>query len=203
MSSSMVPSTACAWDDPTTRRGWRTSLVQQVLHLLLPLLLFPCLLFAIAMTPGWLAPLWVLTGLVDLYVFYERLRQLRNVVAIRGVLKVYGWSSVVAHSVSRSVCRFEGSNPDNPALSVSVQLRAPFAGRFLHWVRWCHANDQQKVRFCGDPRFLGVVAHSDLGKGRMRLIAQREAVDSRMSARRKGVSDEARERARSVGARVG
>ncbi|WP_330318089.1 hypothetical protein [Streptomyces platensis] len=199
----MASTTTCAWDDPTTRQGWRTTLVQQVVQLLIPLILFPSLLFATAMTPAWLAPLWAVPGVVVLYVFYERLRQLRNLVGIRRVLQVYGWSPVVAHSVSRSLCRFEGLNPDNPAVSVSVQLRAAFAGRFLHWVRWCRANDQQKVRFCGDPRFIGVVAHSDLGKGRMRLIAQREAVDSRMPARRKGVSDEARDRARSVGARVG
>ncbi|WP_128508833.1 hypothetical protein [Streptomyces inhibens] len=138
-----------------------------------------------------------------MYFLYERIRQLRNVTAIRRVLRIYGWSSALGHSVSRSICRFEGHSPDDPAVSVSVQLRAPFAGRFLHWVRWCRANDGQKVRFCGDPRFIGVVAHTDLGKGRMRLVAQREALDSRMSARRKGVSEQARERARSVGARVG
>jgi hypothetical protein len=138
-----------------------------------------------------------------MYVIYDRARQLRGLGTIRRVLKVYDWSPALARSVSRSVCRFEGHSPDAPATSVSVELRAPFAGRFLHWARWCRANDGQKVRFCGDPRFIGVVAHSDLGKGRMRLVAQREAINPRMSARRKGVSETAKERARAVGARVG
>ncbi|AJP04120.1 hypothetical protein TU94_24255 [Streptomyces cyaneogriseus subsp. noncyanogenus] len=58
-----------------------------------------------------------------------------------------------------------------------------------------------EVWFAGDPRFLGVVAVP--GPRRLVRVAQREAVDSRMPARRRGVGPEARERARAAGARVG
>ncbi|MGX1477895.1 UNVERIFIED_CONTAM: hypothetical protein RKD50_006703 [Streptomyces canus] len=53
----------------------------------------------------------------------------------------------------------------------------------------------------GDPRFLGVVAVP--GPRRLFGVAQRAAVDDRMSARKRGVSPEARERAKVAGARVG
>ncbi|MFH8572306.1 hypothetical protein [Streptomyces sp. NPDC017993] len=177
--------------------------MQQTVGLLAAVAFFPLVLFAAVMTPRWLVPLWVVAAVTAMYVIHDRARQLRGVATMRRVLKVYDWSPALAHSVSRSVCRFEGHSPDDPAASVSVELRAPFGGRFLHWARWCRANDGQEVRFCGDPRFLGVVAHSDLSKGWMRLVAQREAIDPRMSARRKGVSEAAKERARAVGARVG
>ncbi|MFI1616522.1 hypothetical protein ACH4VT_05980 [Streptomyces lydicus] len=55
--------------------------------------------------------------------------------------------------------------------------------------------------FAGAPRYLGVVATP--GPRHLVLVAQREATDSRMSPRKRGVSPEARARARAAGARVG
>lgn len=53
----------------------------------------------------------------------------------------------------------------------------------------------------GIPRFLGVVAVP--GPRRLYGVAQREATDDRMAARKRGVSAEARERAKAAEARVG
>jgi hypothetical protein len=200
MASSTVPP---AWGDPATRQGWRTSLIQQLAGVLFAGIAFPAWLFATVMTPRWLVPLWVVVGMtVALHILY-RAAQLFSLVQIRRLLKIYAWSSVVARIADKSGCRFEGVNPDNPAQRVSVRLRMAFAGRLTYWVRWCRAHDGQEVRLCGDPRFIGVVAHRDAQKGRFRLVAQPEAIDRRMSPRRKGVSQEARERALAVGARVG
>ncbi|SDP65929.1 hypothetical protein SAMN04487981_13167 [Streptomyces sp. cf386] len=63
------------------------------------------------------------------------------------------------------------------------------------------ADAVDEVWFAGDPRFLGVVAVP--GPRRLMGVAQREAVTSQMSARKRGVSPEARERAKAAGARVG
>ncbi|MGP3981243.1 hypothetical protein [Streptomyces sp. KR80] len=192
-----------AWGDSATRQGWRTSLLQELVGVLCAGITFPAWLFATVMTPRWLVPLWVGVGMaVALHILY-RVAQLFSLVQIRRVLKVYAWSSAVARTADKPGCRFEGVNPDNPAQHVSVRLRMAFAGRLTYWGRWCRAHDGQEVHFCGDPRFVGVVAHRDVQKGRLRLVAQREAVDRRMSPRRKGVTQEARERALAVGARVG
>jgi hypothetical protein len=195
--------TSPAWEDPAAHQAWRASLLQQLAGVVFALILYPALLFAATMTPRWLTPLWVVVGVViGLYTLY-RIKQLFSLTRIVRVLKVYPWSTAVAHTSGTSECRFEGPNPDNSTQQVSVRLRMPFGGRLVYWVRWCRAHDGQKVRFCGDPRFIGVVALIDAGKGRLRLVSQPEATNRRMSPRRKGVSQEARERAIAVGARVG
>ncbi|MET8678031.1 hypothetical protein ABZW18_10680 [Streptomyces sp. NPDC004647] len=200
MTSSTVP---LAWDDPATRRAWRAALLLQLAGALFALILFPAGLFATALTPSWFVPLWlVLVILIGLHI-HHRLEQLINLVRILRVLKGYAWSTAVAHPAGKSDCRFEAANPDNPARHLSVRLRTPFGGSLTYWARWCRSHDGEKVRFCGDIRFIGVVAHHRAGKGRLRLVSQPEAINRRMSPRRKGVSQEARERALAVGARVG
>ncbi|WP_329393906.1 hypothetical protein OHA45_08775 [Streptomyces lydicus] len=69
------------------------------------------------------------------------------------------------------------------------------------WVRTVQSGQVTAAWFAGDPRYLGVVATP--GPHHLVPVAQREATDSRMSPRRRGVSPEARARARAAGARVG
>ena len=72
---------------------------------------------------------------------------------------------------------------------------------YTFWVRGVRSGEIGEVWFAGDPRFLGVVAVP--GPRRLFGVAQRTAVDDRMSARKRGVSAEAPERAKAAGARVG
>ncbi|BCK72233.1 hypothetical protein Srufu_061860 [Streptomyces libani subsp. rufus] len=69
------------------------------------------------------------------------------------------------------------------------------------WVRTVKSGQLTSAWFAGDPRYLGVVATP--GPRNLLWLAQREATDSRMSPRKRGVSPAARALARSAGARVG
>ncbi|WP_405516172.1 hypothetical protein [Streptomyces canus] len=86
------------------------------------------------------------------------------------------------------------------ALGPLPQRQLPGSG-YTFWVRRVRSGEVGEVWFAGHPRFLGVVAVP--GPRRLFGVAQRTAVDDRMSARRRGVSAEARERAKAAGARVG
>ncbi|WP_020122631.1 hypothetical protein [Streptomyces canus] len=93
------------------------------------------------------------------------------------------------------------TDPERPDRSVSLGYGGFLGSGRTFWVRKVRSGEVGEVWFAGDPRFLGVVAVP--GPRRLFGAAQRTAVDDRMPARTRGVSHEARERAKAAGARVG
>ncbi|WP_328780087.1 hypothetical protein OIE52_36580 [Streptomyces canus] len=94
---------------------------------------------------------------------------------LRRVLRVCPWQSVpgAASIAKNGTTRFSFADPELPVKTVSL----------------------------GYGSFLGVVAIP--GPRRLFGVAQSTAVEDRMSARKRGVSAEARERAKAAGARGG
>ncbi|MGH3740796.1 MAG: hypothetical protein ACRDT8_08695 [Micromonosporaceae bacterium] len=128
---------------------------------------------------------------------------LLQALSLRRILKLYPWRSFpgAASPARNGSTRFAIPDPEQPQRQVSLKYGGGLGFGLTFWVRGVKAGAVTEVWFAGDPRFVGVVAVP--GPRRLLKVAQPEAVDSRMSARKRGVSAEAAERARSAGARVG
>ncbi|MEU6098724.1 hypothetical protein [Streptomyces sp. NPDC047079] len=114
---------------------------------------------------------------------------------MRRVLQVYPWrqqSSAVRLTKGKEPV-FVLPNPDRPGETVSLKGT-------VRWVSAARKGFDGDVWYAGDPRFACVIAKPDLTA--VSYAAQPTAYDSRTSPRRKGVSPEARRRARAIGARV-
>lgn len=200
-----VPLTKTAYDDAATRRAWRRTASFRLCAFLLSLASFVAWLYAVLLTPVW--ALWVLMPVLFVLIYVAMLNTARvsGVLSLRRVLRVYSWQSVpgAASIAKNGTTRFSFADPEHPDPGKRVSLGyGSFLGSgYTFWVRQVKAGAVDEVWFAGDPRFLGVVAVP--GPRRLMGVAQREAVDSQMSARKRGVSPEARERAKAAGARVG
>ncbi|MFG2552340.1 hypothetical protein ACGFWF_20665 [Streptomyces sp. NPDC048581] len=200
-----VPLTQTAYDDAATRRAWRRTASFRLCAFLLSLASFVAWLYAVLLTPVW--TLWVLMPalLVLIYVAMLNTARVSGVLSLRRILRVYPWQSVpgAASIAKNGTTRFSFTDPEHPDPDKRVSLGyGSFLGSgYTFWIRKVRSGDVDEVWFAGDPRFLGVVAVP--GPRRLMGVAQREAVDGRTSARKRGVSPEARERAKAAGARVG
>ncbi|MFI1963518.1 hypothetical protein ACH429_05155 [Streptomyces pathocidini] len=193
-----------AYEDPATRRAFRRTVMFRTGVALLSLVLHVIWLYAnvVFLTPVWLwitFPLW----LVILYVSMAAVGRLLTVKGLRPVLKVYPWQrleNAVAIAKNGTV-RISVPNPDQPEKQVSLKEGNWLGSGYTYWVRAAKADAVGEIWFAGDPRFVGVAAVP--GPGRLIVVSQPEAFNGRTSARKRGVSPEARERARAAGARVG
>ncbi|MCF1593394.1 hypothetical protein [Streptomyces muensis] len=118
---------------------------------------------------------------------------------MRRVLAVYPWrqQSGAVRITAGKEALFVLPDPDSPDKSVS--LKAP-AGLLRTWSREALKDYDEELWYAGDPRFACVVAKPGL-RG-LDCLAQPTAYDHRTDPRRKGLSPEARRRAKAIGARV-
>ncbi|ARH90494.1 hypothetical protein [Streptomyces sp. MOE7] len=192
-----------AWADPDTRRAWRRTALFRCAALPASLLAFPAWLFAVVMTPAWLLVLWLPVLCVGLWYALLAMAALASLAGMRRVLRVYPWQLDLTEvrSKKNGSTQFVVPDPERPEKSVRLGYGGLIGTGRHFWVRTVQSGQVTAAWFAGDPRYLGVVATP--GPRHLVLVAQREATDSRMSPRRRGVSPEARARARAAGARVG
>ncbi|MHB9755294.1 hypothetical protein ACYBSK_13080 [Streptomyces sp. BYX5S] len=192
-----------AYEDPSTRRRWRRTALFRLGAFLLSLASFPVWLFLVVMTSVWALVVFLPLLLVLLYAAMLNVVRLCEVMSLRRILRVYPWQSCpgAVGLASNGAARFSLPDPESPGREVSVGHGNWLGSGFTFWVRAAKAGTAHEVWFAGDPRFLGVAAVP--GPRRLVRVAQREALDGRMSARKRGVGSEARERAKAAGARVG
>lgn len=198
-----VPQTKRAYDDPATRRAWRRTALFRLSAFLLSVASFPAWLFVVVMTPIW--ALWFLFPVVFVLLYIAMLNTVRasQALRIRRILRIYTWQAGpdAVSTAKNGTTRITMPNPDLPEKRISLRHGGWLGSGFTFWVRAVRAGAVEEVWFAGDPRFLGVIAVP--GPARLLSLAQPEAINNRMSARKRGVSPEARERARLAGARVG
>ncbi|MFF8898338.1 hypothetical protein ACF082_12770 [Streptomyces lydicus] len=192
-----------AWEDPATRQAWRRTAMFRCAALLASLVAFPAWLFAVVMTPAWLLVLWLPVLCVGLWYALLAIVAVASLAGTRRVLRVYPWQLdlIEVRSKKNGSTQFVVPNPERPEKSVSLGYGGMIGTGRHFWVRTVKSGQVTAAWFAGDPRYLGVVATP--GPRHLVLVAQREATDSRMSPRKRGVSPEARARARAAGARVG
>lgn len=198
------PQYKTAYEDASTRHGWRLEVLNRLAWLLAFWALSGFCLFLAFISPTWLTWLYVLVIAALGVCWVYALAALLNVRRMRQILKTYPWQSftdvtLIAKDGRTAVFRIP--DPERPDDSVSLRHgRGPGSG-LTFWVRRIKSQAVEEIWFAGDPRFLAVVAVP--GPRRMINLAQPEALNPRMSPRKKGVGREARERARAVGARIG
>lgn len=115
------------------------------------------------------------------------------------ILRVYPWRQQpgAVRITKGKDAVFVLPDPDSPEKTVSLKASA---GVFRTWSREAVKDWDEELWYAGDPRFACVVAkHGLRGLG---YLAQPTAYNHRTSPRRKGLSPEARRRARAIGARV-
>ncbi|MBA2944942.1 hypothetical protein [Streptomyces himalayensis] len=199
----VIPLAKTAYEDPATRWAWRRTAIFRVCSSLLSLASFVAWLYAVVMTPVW--TLWILFPALIVLIGIA-LRTLVNVLglaSLRRILKVYPWQAYpdAATIAKNGTTRFTIPDPDRPEKQISLKWGDWLGSGVTFWVREGKKGNVGEIWFAGDPRFLGVIAVS--GPRRLISVAQPEAVNDQMSARKRGVSPEARERAKAAGARVG
>lgn len=199
-----VPLTKTAYEDAATRAAWRRAAVSRLCAFLLSLASFVIWSYVVLLTPVW--TLWVLMPVLFVLIHVAMLTTVKvsGILSLRRVLRVYPWRSFpgAASTAKNGTTRFSFPDPEHPAgRHVSLAYGNWLGSGYTFWIRKVRSSEVGEVWFAGDPRFLGVVAVP--GPRRLVRVAQREAVDGRMPARGRGVGQEARERARAAGARVG
>lgn len=118
---------------------------------------------------------------------------------MRRILAVYPWrqqSGAVRITQGKNAL-FVLPDPDSPEKTVSLKVAA---GLFRTWSHAALKDYDDELWYAGDPRFACVVAKP--GPRSLSCLAQPTAYHPRTSPRRKGLSPEARRRARAIGARV-
>ncbi|MFC3578152.1 hypothetical protein ACFOZ0_33835 [Streptomyces yaanensis] len=118
---------------------------------------------------------------------------------MRRILTTYPWrqQSRAVRITGGKEALFVLPDPDSPEKTVSLKLAA---GLFRIWSREALKDYDDELWYAGDPRFACVVAKP--GPQSLSCLAQPTAYNPRTSPRRKGLSPEARRRARAIGARV-
>ncbi|WP_048584181.1 hypothetical protein [Streptomyces viridochromogenes] len=128
----------------------------------------------------------------------QALGRLAKGVRMRRILAVYPWRQQPgAVRINKGKAVFVLPDPDRPENTVSLKLAA---GLFRSWSHEALKDYDEELWYAGDPRFACVVAKPGL-RG-LSCLAQPTAYSYRTSPRRKGLSPEARRRARAIGARV-
>ncbi|MGR6973077.1 hypothetical protein ACU639_26385 [Streptomyces cynarae] len=118
---------------------------------------------------------------------------------MRRILAVYPWrqQSGAVRITKAKDALFVLPDPDSPETTVSLKVAA---GLFRSWSREALKDYDEELWYAGDPRFACVVAKPGLRT--LGYLVQPTAYNRRTSPRRKGLSPEARRRARAIGARV-
>ncbi|WP_328425429.1 hypothetical protein [Streptomyces sp. NBC_00443] len=115
------------------------------------------------------------------------------------ILRVYPWRQQpgAVRITKGKDAVFVLPDPDSPEKTASLRASS---GLFRTWRHEALKGYDEELWYAGDPRFACVVAKPGLsGLG---YLAQPTAYNHRTSPRRKGLSPEARRRARAIGARV-
>lgn len=195
--------TGRAWDEPATRRAWRRTVCFRCAVLVCCLLGLCAWLFAVVTTPAWLLVLWLPVLCAGLWYTLLAASVAATLPGVRRVLRVYPWQADGAEvSVGKGRgARFTVADPERVGKAVRLGHGGVIGTGRHFWVRAARSGRCTTAWFAGDPRYVAVVATP--GPGNLLRVAQREALDSRMSPRSRGVSAEARARARAAGARVG
>ncbi|MEU8686183.1 hypothetical protein [Streptomyces sp. NPDC048611] len=192
-----------AWADPATRRAWRRTAVFRCAAVLGWMAGFPAWLFAVVMTPAWLLVVWMPVLFVGIWYALLAAVAASSLMGMRRVLRVYPWQAGIAEvrSKKNGSTQFLVPNPERPEKTVGLGFGGVIGTGRHFWVRAVKSGQVTTAWFAGDPRYLGVMATP--GPRNLLQVAQREATDSRMSPRKRGVSPGARALARAAGARVG
>ncbi|MFF4212693.1 hypothetical protein ACFYZE_25700 [Streptomyces sp. NPDC001796] len=152
----------------------------------------------VVVLPVWAAALMALPLAVTGYLAVMVSRRLKKVWLLRRILTVYPWrQQPEAVRLKGKSAVFVLPNPDRPEKMVSPKE----PGNLLKlWDRVARKGFHEELWYAGDPRFACVVARPGLKS--LSYVVDPVAWHPRTSPRRKGVSPEARRRARAIGARV-
>ncbi|MFJ8637058.1 hypothetical protein [Streptomyces sp. NPDC093568] len=115
------------------------------------------------------------------------------------ILRVYPWRQQrgAVRITKGKDALFVLPDPDKPEATVSLKAAA---GLFRSLTRESMKDYDEELWYAGDPRFACVVAKP--GPRALACLTQPTAYNWRTAPRRKGLSPEARRRARAIGARV-
>ncbi|MFE0254312.1 hypothetical protein [Streptomyces sp. NPDC059010] len=188
-----------AWDTPGTRRAFRLWTARHLARALSWVALWWGALYVTVLLPVAAVVPMVLVLLSIGTMAIVALGRLAMGWRMWRILRAYPWrqqSGAVRITAGKDAL-FVLPDPDSPGKTVSLKVSA---GLFRTWSREALKDYDEELRYAGDPRFACVVAKPGLrGLG---YLAQPTAYDHRTSPRRKGLSPEARRRARAIGARV-
>ncbi|KUN94050.1 hypothetical protein [Streptomyces caeruleatus] len=187
-----------AWDTPGTRSALRRWTVGNLAKFLLWMALWWTALYATVVLPVAAVVPMVLVLLVLTVLEVRALGRLARGMRMRRVLAVYPWRQQPgAVRVDKGKAVFVLPDPYQPERTVSLKLADVL---FRPWTHEALKDYDAELWYAGDPRFACVVAKPGL-RG-LECLTQPTAYDPRTDPRRKGLSPEARRRARAIGARV-
>ncbi|MFG1666304.1 hypothetical protein [Streptomyces sp. Y7] len=188
-----------AWDTPGTRsavRRWRAWNVAKFLGWLA--LWWAALYVTVALLPVAAVVPMVLVLFAITFVASRALGRVARGIRIRRILAVYPWRRLRgAVRIDRGRAVVVLPDPDHPEKTASLK---PTAVMFGFRTQAALKDYDEELWYAGDPRFACVVAKP--GPRGLECLSQPTAFDPRTDARRKGLSPEARRRARAIGARV-
>ncbi|MER5938307.1 hypothetical protein ABT121_13405 [Streptomyces sp. NPDC001928] len=190
---------ALAWDTPGTRSAYRRWAVGHMAEALGWVALWWGMVYVTLLLPVAAAvpmTLVLFALMVPLLIAFGRLSRWRR---IRRILTTYPWrqvSGAVRNPGGRQAV-FVLPDPDSPEKTASLK---PATGLFRTWSREALQDYDDELWYAGDPRFACVVGKP--GPRNLSCLQQPTAFNHRTSPRRKGLSPEARRRARAIGARV-
>ncbi|MFG2739004.1 hypothetical protein ACGFY0_02880 [Streptomyces chartreusis] len=187
-----------AWDTPGTPAAFLRWTAQRLAKAIALVALWWGALYVTILLPVAAVVPMVLVLFVIMYAAVLALGRLVGGLRIRRILTVYPWRRQPgAVRVNKGNAVFVLPDPDRPESTVSLKFNA---GLFRSWSREALKDYDEELWYAGDPRFACVVAKPGLRS--LACLTQPTAYNWRTSPRRKGLSPEARRRARAIGARV-
>ncbi|WP_147994762.1 hypothetical protein [Streptomyces sp. uw30] len=187
-----------AWDTPGTRPAFLRRTAWHLAESLVFVALWWGALYVTLLLPVAAVAPMTLVLLAIMYFTVRALGRLAKGWRMRRILAVYPWRQQSgAVRVTKGKAVFVLPDPDRPETTVSLKLAA---GLFRTWSHEALKDYDEELWYAGDPRFACVVAKPGL-RG-LACLSQPTAYNFRTSPRRKGLSPEARRRARAIGARV-
>ncbi|GAA3568071.1 hypothetical protein [Streptomyces osmaniensis] len=188
-----------AWDTPGTRsavrrwRAWNLTKFPGWTVLWWVALYVTVVLLPVATVVPMVLVLFVITLVAS-----RALGRVARGMRIRQILAVYPWRRRHgAVRIDQGKAVFVLPDPDHPEKTASLK---PAAVMFRSWTQEALKDYNEELWYAGDPRFACVIAKPGL-RG-LDCLSRPTAFDPRTDARRKGLSPEARRRARAIGARV-
>ncbi|MER6093473.1 hypothetical protein [Streptomyces bluensis] len=154
----------------------------------------------VVVLPVWAVAPMTLPLAVTIYLVVMASWRLRRVWMLRRILTTYPWRQQpggVRYDARGRKASFVLPDPDRPEKTVSPKISGFF---FRPWDRVARKGFDGELWYAGDPRFACVIAKPGLKM--LTYAVQPTAFNRRTSPRRKGLSPEARRRARAIGARV-
>ncbi|WP_189874967.1 hypothetical protein [Streptomyces bluensis] len=154
----------------------------------------------VVVLPVWAVFPMTLPLAVTIYLVVMASLRLKKIWMLRRILTTYPWRQQpggVQYDARGRKASFVLPDPDRPEKTVSPKIAGFF---FRPWDRIARRGLDGDLWYAGDPRFACVIAKPGLTA--LTYAVQPTAFDPRTSPRRKGLSPEARRRARAIGARV-